>query len=83
MNVINPNDPVVMMLKQIVDQYQQQLNQLAKGLVDLEEETGKAFKMLIEGNTKIFSELLGRICAIEKLIPPPVPQRSDDEGKEL
>lgn len=55
---INPNDPVVEMLKGIVTQFEQKLD-------DLAQETMDGFKVLGEGNMKVFTELFQRVAKLE------------------
>jgi hypothetical protein len=59
MSAINPNDPVVTMLKEVVQQFQERLD-------DLAQETMEGFKMLGEGNMKVFSEIFSRLTKSEE-----------------
>lgn len=70
---INPQDPVVQMLKNVIEQYEEKMNGMAQAFQE-------ALQMMAEGNAATFQHILQRISLLEKKIPP---LREDTEGKEL
>lgn len=70
---INPNDPVVAMLKEIVDQYEVRLRDL-----------GDAIEMMVSGTSHAIAQMKSRIAVIEAKLEQLIPtSRKDTEGKEL
>lgn len=58
---INPNDPMVLMLKQIIQGYQDRLDSMDRGIQE-------AFMTLAQGNAKVFQEVLGRLSLLEQTV---------------
>lgn len=69
---INPQDPVVAMLKGVIAEYETKLDTLAEAITE-------ALRMMAEGNAMTFQHILQRISTLEARIP----LRQDTEGKEL
>ena len=74
MNGINPNDPVVAMLREIVAQSDQKLDNLADAVQD-------SLHAVVEGNKLVFQRIFDRLAKLEAAQSSPV--REDDTGKEL
>ena len=73
MSAINPQDPVVAMLKQIVDQYEQKLDAMGENFQE-------ALRLLAEGNAATFQVILQRLSALESKIGK---QSVERNGREL
>lgn len=96
MNLLNPNDPVITAMKDIVQAYEKRILAHEK---DLQEVDGKldafaagmdqAFKMVTQKNMELFSGILSRLASLEARVAAvtPSPASSDppngDGGREL
>jgi hypothetical protein len=78
MNGINPNDPVVSMLKSLVSQFEEKGKLLEDRVLALEE----ALHLLMGGNQKIITNLNARIVALEATLAA-TRMREEQDGKEL
>lgn len=70
MTAINPQDPVVQMLKQVVDQFQSKVDELTD-----------AMEAMMQGTGAAINNLNARIAQLEQQVNKPV--RNDEEGREL
>lgn len=59
MNLINPNDPVVTLLKGMVNEYDKKLDDLAAGM-------DEAFRMMAEANKMAWVSILARLSRLEE-----------------
>lgn len=80
MSSINPNDPVVAVLKKLVEDYDQKLLTIAQDMQD-------ALLQLAQGNAATFQVLLQRLSHVENRLnlmeQVEVVPRVDGEGSEL
>lgn len=65
---LNPNDPVVEMLKNLVQQYESRLAENESKLDALAHEIMQSFQAMMQANAQLFASIQARLAALDATV---------------